>query len=477
MQRKFSVVVVAGLLLAITQSTFAAPKPPANSSAPSTVASVGGILPLTCAGNTARCLYGYVYYGGTPVSGASVRIDSLFGTTTITTTSGGLSASPYFQSSLSDAPLLASAGDTITLTASYNGSSATTVYVVAPGGQQGDVVIPISPLSGNGSDGDLTVTGLVDVNPVRAIVSGTAGSNVLTISGVTGSGFQPNQMVLIHQSRGTNAGVWEQRTIQLVGTTQLTLTAPLSNTYTTDSGASRAQALWVPQYRNLTINAGGTIEPAGWHGNVGGISAFLASGTVTINGTISLLGRGYRGPIFGTSPGSEGTQGEGEVGDGSYNSQSANGGGGGGGQSYSSPNGASGGGGGSHATAGTSGGAGAGSGRTPGAAGNLSNDLPDLTRALFGGAGGTGGNQGGLTDTPDSGKGGGFIFISASTVVVTGSGNISADGGPANGGPHDQSGGQAGGAGGSVLLKSQTINLGTNLVTALVHPGLNGPNV
>src|SRR5260370_1207627 len=91
---------------------------------------------------------------------------------------------------------------------------------------------------------------------------------------------------MVHQTRRTDAGAADMDYIEAVSANQLTLRAPLANNYLTDGGASRAQVLWVPQYRNVTINSGVRISPAPWNGTVGGILAFLASGTVTVLGTI-----------------------------------------------------------------------------------------------------------------------------------------------------------------------------------------------
>ena len=105
--------------------------------------SVATPLPLTCSGTPApdACAYGYVYYNGLPVAGASVRIDSPYGTLNTTTANGTLSSVPYYQANLSGSPLLVSPGDTITVTATHNGKTASTAYVGEAGGQQADVIL------------------------------------------------------------------------------------------------------------------------------------------------------------------------------------------------------------------------------------------------------------------------------------------------------------------------------------------------
>ena len=120
---------------------------------------------------------------------------------------------------------------------------------------------------------------------------------------------------------------------------------PLTNTYTLDAGASRAQVLWVPQYQNLTIASGVTIAPAPWDGTTGGILAVLVAGQTTINGTVTADGRGFRGSRVSGMPAS----GESEIGP-AVQFVAANGGGGLG--ANTEPNYGYSGGGGAYATAG-----------------------------------------------------------------------------------------------------------------------------
>ncbi len=100
-------------------------------------------LPLNCPGSStdSLCAIGYVYDNDAPVAGASVKIDSPFGSVTVATTSGPLSPSPYYQVDLQAAPLLASTGITLTIEATYQGRLAATAHVPTTGGQQVDVVI------------------------------------------------------------------------------------------------------------------------------------------------------------------------------------------------------------------------------------------------------------------------------------------------------------------------------------------------
>jgi hypothetical protein len=87
----------------------------------------------------ACCVYGYVYYGDEPVEGVSVHIESSQGDLVITTAFGGASSEPHYVADLSAAPLLASPGDVITLTASYSDMVSARAWTVQSGGQQVDL--------------------------------------------------------------------------------------------------------------------------------------------------------------------------------------------------------------------------------------------------------------------------------------------------------------------------------------------------
>lgn len=110
----------------------------------------GNPLPNDCSDVTAPgedppacCASGYVYYNDVPVAGAQVEIRSASGVFTTTTSTGPSSVTPYYASALSASPLNVSPGDTITITATYDGATTNTVYQeVVGGGQQVDVVIP-----------------------------------------------------------------------------------------------------------------------------------------------------------------------------------------------------------------------------------------------------------------------------------------------------------------------------------------------
>lgn len=323
---------------------------------------------------------------------------------------------------------------------------------------------------GNGSDGAVTLSGTEA--PIDSSCSGTSGATSLS---ATNASFSAGQIILIHQSRGTGAGQWEINQISSYVAGTITTSIPLSYTYT-DSGASQAQVRVLKQYTDVTIS--GTFTGKAWNGDVGGIVAFLATGTVNISGTLNAAGLttanntttggqgiGFRGGNANTSLNVEAKQsycGEGTTGDLALQT-TANGNGGGGGFNPAPSDTSYGGGGGGHSASGTAGSA-QGSGGTVGAAGGTAGSS-DLVTMVFGGGGGgsaTNGN-GGRTG---GGGGGGIVIIMCNVITITGS--ITVNGG--GGGTGDWGAG-GGGAGGSVYIKARTGTLGTNLITALGGAG------
>lgn len=320
----------------------------------------------------------------------------------------------------------------------------------------------VSGYFGSGTNGSLTISTNTTEAPIDSACTGLTDSLTLSATNVS---FAAGQIILIHQSQGTGAGTQMRNTIVSYTAGAITLTTPLNADYTVG-----AQVRVLKQYTNVTINTGVTYTAKAWNGTTGGILAFIASGTITINGTISADYCGFRGGLGAVSA-ATGIQGEGTAGTGIASSDvNASGGGGGRG----SNNGGSGGGGGSNATAGANG------KRDPdtSAAGDgavLITGANDLTTMTFGGAGGGGGADDSSTSgqRATGGNGGGILFLIGTTLTISGTGLLSAGGQDGT----DQSltstgcvGG--GGAGGSILLKAQTATLGT--LQTLANPGQGG---
>ncbi len=332
-------------------------------------------------------------------------------------------------------------------------------------------VLPGKPF-GDGKDGDYSSSSIPTMT--RQSCSGSANSTTLSLGA---AGFANGDVILIHQTRGTGAGQWEINQVSSGGgTTSLTLKVALKYTYT-DSGASQAQVVKIPRYKNVTVPSGATWAVPGWDGNVGGILAFACNGVLTPTGTISANSAGHLGGA-GTNSSTESVgyanQGEGSGGAGSATS-AANGSGGGGGNKVSGSANGSGAGGGGNGTAGTTGqkkGANAGVGGT--IIGNNS-----LTEIGLGGGGG-GARQWESGSAGAGGKGAGIIFIFAKKIVTISSIiAIGANAGSSScnaGKPDDRRvlGNAGGGAGGSILLCSEIIDIGTDKLNVVGGSGATG---
>lgn len=311
---------------------------------------------------------------------------------------------------------------------------------------------------GNGRDGALVISENTIDRPIDSIASGTVGTNILS---ATNPLFEAGQKVFIHQSRGVNHGTYEENEIASYTAGTITLVNALKNSYKS-SGKDAAQVIVKKQYTDVTVQAGKTLVAKWWSGSVGGILAFDVSGTLTVDGTITANGRGFRGGTGGRRDVVNASSGEGELspgitgGTGVKDFVDNNGGGGGNAGSYRDTSG--GGQGAGHATDGGMGERNGGRGepdRVGEAYGTPTLALMDL------GAGGGGGYEDGGGVGDFGGRGGGILFLSAPTITV--SGYIRTTGYNGEAGTH-QGGGA--GAGGSILLRVNTANLRNGAVGA-----------
>lgn len=329
-------------------------------------------------------------------------------------------------------------------------------------------VLPGLPF-GDAYHGNITA----EPTPTRRSVSGTSGANTLTLGS---SGYANGDVLLVMQMRGTNAGKYEfVRVLSGGGTTTLTLTKNLVNTYT-DSGASQAQAIEIKRALNVTVQSSNWI-PTSWGGDTGGIFPIAARGTLTTsvkmqsNGN-SVSSGSYGDPGTGASGGgfrggagqqNYAYQGEGTLGAGvRQNLDDNNGNGGGPGHHNGNSNNISiGGGGGGNGEAGTVGK----NGQVPGGEGGTTAGNSELTEMVMGGGGGGGASgTSAVVNSGPGGSGGGCFMIIAANIVL--GANIEVIGGA--GGLSDPYGGS--GAGGSILLVCKTANIGTNQLKAAGGP-------
>lgn len=312
---------------------------------------------------------------------------------------------------------------------------------------------------GDGSDGAYSSGGSATDAPIDSSCTGTSGTTSLS---ATNASFAADQIILIHQSRGTGAGNWELNKIASYTTGTITTSYTLQNTY-----ASGAQVVVASKYSTFLQNSGHTLTAKAWNGTVGGIVFKLANTSITIDGSITGTGKGYRNgnPVSGATFPNYANGGEGTSGFSGTGPSATNTSGGAGGLQGSGSGGLGGGSGGGHAAIG---GTGTVFDNAYLSAGGGSVGSTTLTTAVFGGGGGAGGggSSGGGGAGGDSG-----IFCLLISPLITITGSVPNNGG--NGAVANNVGG-GGGSGGSTLVKGQSLVLGSNLLTATGGTGGNG---
>lgn len=203
-----------------------------------------------------------------------------------------------------------------------------------------------SSVKGTGVDGDLAVTGSTfdlssDASGSRTVadgvswsLSGSASSDTLTLSSA-GTGLETGDEVLVVDIGGTSAspatGDWETARVASVSGSVVTLTGNLTNSY--DGITHSVLVQRIPNYADVTLS-NATLTTSAWNGSRGGVVAFRASGTLTVDASseISADNLGYRGGAGGSTSGGSTTGGESVGGrDGTGGAVLANGVGGGGG--------------------------------------------------------------------------------------------------------------------------------------------------
>ncbi len=373
--------------------------------------------------------------------------------------------------------------------------------------------------TGTGADGSVTLASTQNFNtailgsnrvgnPDGVLTVVTANPTGTSISVSDSTGFAANDEILLMNLRGASGdtadvGNYEFLEVASVpnGTT-INVIAAIQNSYDGTAFANQKVVVQrVPQWTTVTINSGGTLTANAWDGSSGGVLAFMATGTVTVNtgGKIDVTGMGYSGGAGGVADGGnngesyDGQNGkggddglQGTLGGGAGeeyatrdDTTGTRGGGGGGGSTGSIGEGGAGGGGGGYGGGGGSdtanyisgaGGAGgttgdsaggggcgedsgtSGTGGNAGSPGNDGGDCPGVaTGGGLAGSGATTGQGGSAEDTGDSpgggGGGGGNYGVAALTQLFFGSGG----GGGGDSGAVTGNG-ETGGAGGGIIF-------------------------
>jgi hypothetical protein len=322
---------------------------------------------------------------------------------------------------------------------------------------------------GDGHSGALVASAPgTQLNRWTPLAAGDAG---MTLAVADSTGFAAGDLVLVIRVTGlgaatsgdgtpidlatTDVGLWELARLTAVQGNDLHLSAPLLNAFPPNG----TQVVTVPEYTTVTVSAGGGLTAKSWDGASGGVLAFLAQGTVTIDGALDVSARGFRGGTAVSAPDSgygcvalddpnpakAARKGEGIVSsrygpDAGGRGNVANGGGGG--VCFNTS-----GGGGANAGRGGQAGRSVDGARDAGGLGGAALVYSPLERLSFGGGGGAGQANGVLGTS--GGAGGGIVFIRAARLA--GAGRILAGGADAADAGNDGAGG--GGAGGTLLIR------------------------
>lgn len=192
------------------------------------------------------------------------------------------------------------------------------VVLVALGMAMGNLSHGLTPAK----DGDRTVaSGSVVVNEYAPLAANAAtGDFYVSVANVATAlpSLTVGDLILIYQAQGAtidttnalaygtvtdlgSAGRYEFHTVSSIDTASSPNRVYFANdctgctvAYTT---AGHAQVIRVPQYRNLTVNAGASIVASTWNGSTGGVVAIHVADTTTLNGSINVTGRGFRGGV------------------------------------------------------------------------------------------------------------------------------------------------------------------------------------
>lgn len=172
-----------------------------------------------------------------------------------------------------------------------------------------------------GKNGSLTLsTGTTIVNQYTSLsINVSVGQNTLVVTSITDlnipSPLTCGDLIMLYEAQGANmtttnsssygtitnynnAGVFEFIHVSSVNGNTITLTGPLSNSYTV---SGKTQIIKVPQYSDLTVNLSAVISSNGWNGSKGGIIVIHANDSIKIDGKIYNTGKGFRGGIARTS--------------------------------------------------------------------------------------------------------------------------------------------------------------------------------
>ncbi|UCE38150.1 MAG: hypothetical protein JSW00_02625 [Thermoplasmata archaeon] len=158
---------------------------------------------------------------------------------------------------------------------------------------EGNITLEYDYYLGTGSDGDLYVTSPTTLWRGSKLHDANASSSQIEPYNI--AVFEEGDELLVINMM---SGIWETVFVKNVSSPYLNLETPLRNYYYENS---KAQIVHIWHFNNVTVN-GSTLTTQAWNGDTGGILAFRATGSVTLNSTgsiISATGKGFSGGVGG----------------------------------------------------------------------------------------------------------------------------------------------------------------------------------
>ncbi len=158
----------------------------------------------------------------------------------------------------------------------------------------GQVVNAYTALAANAMAGEssLTVANLIELaTPALGVVARgdlllvmqMQGASIGTANTATGYGNITSM---------NDAGRYELVFVESTAGNTITTAVPLRFSYSIAGGS---QVVRVPQYRSMLVAAGSSLTSTDWNGTRGGVVALYVRDGLTINGTIDVTARGFRG--------------------------------------------------------------------------------------------------------------------------------------------------------------------------------------
>ncbi|HYE53946.1 MAG TPA: hypothetical protein VD996_03855, partial [Chitinophagaceae bacterium] len=157
----------------------------------------------------------------------------------------------------------------------------------------GQTSLTVGALDGRGNSTPLSNGDLVLIIQMQGADLNTNNTDAYGngVAGAPASGALSNNLF---------AGYYEYNTVSSVSGATVNLAYSLVNNYYTrafSAGNSirSYQVIRVPRYYNLTIDAAGSVTAPAWNGSTGGIVVLDAANVMTINGSVTVAGLGFRG--------------------------------------------------------------------------------------------------------------------------------------------------------------------------------------